>query len=54
MRNNEVQELHASQIIFDDKRTLQEVIASINAKIDAISATQTEATTLTEEGESNE
>lgn len=52
MRDNEVQELHASQIIFDDKRTLQEVIASINAKIESIAPA--EAVAEVKEGENIE
>ena len=41
--NNELQEIHAKQVIFDDRRTLDEVIQSIIAKIDSIASAETVA-----------
>jgi len=48
-------EIHARQVILDDRRNLQEVIESIMAKFDSMSTGAVEtASEIVEEGETDE
>ena len=46
-----MKEIHVSQVMCDDKRTLAEVLEEVLLKLDALSSAETE--TIAEEGEEN-